>query len=232
MNSAASLCSMKSSPILFTSLIQKIEPATGKLATRNPPVNFLAHLYLSGNDPDIQLGNFIGDFVKGRNLTEQFDPGIAKGIELHRAIDEFTDKHAVVRLSKLRLREKYRHYAPVIIDIFYDHYLAKNWNRYHQTFLPDYAEGIYAMLMSRESVLPEKTKWMMPYMIKGNWLANYARIDGIGRVLKGMSRRTPYDSKMHEAVEDLKISYSEFEKEFFEFFPELDAYSKNFLRIG
>ncbi len=192
-------------------------------------MNFLAHLYLSGTEPDIQLGNFIGDFVKGRNLTEQFGSGIAKGIELHRAIDEFTDKHLVVKRSKERLRPKYGHYSPVIVDIFYDHFLARNWDRFHKTFLPDYTEQVYSMIMSRENILPEKVKWMMPYMIKGNWLANYARVDGIGRVLNGMSRRTPYDSKMDEAVEDLKISYAEFEKEFFEFFPELEKHSSEFL---
>jgi acyl carrier protein phosphodiesterase len=192
-------------------------------------MNFLAHIYLSGDDPNIQLGNFMGDFVKGRNLTEQFGPEIAKGIELHRAIDAFTDKHPIVKQSKVRLREKYRHYAPVIVDIFYDHYLAKNWDKFHNTFLPDFAEQIYTMIMSREAVLPEKVKWMMPYMIKGNWLANYARIDGIGRVLNGMSRRTPYESKMDEAVTDLQTHYSDFEKEFFEFFPQLEAHSKAFL---
>src|SRR5262245_2138204 len=123
-------------------------------------MNFLAHLYLSGNDPNIQLGNFIGDFVKGRNLTEQFETDVARGIELHRVIDEFTDKHPVVKQSKVRLREKYRHYAPVIVDIFYDHYLAKNWDKFHKTFLPDYAEATYKMILSRENVLPEKVKWM------------------------------------------------------------------------
>jgi acyl carrier protein phosphodiesterase len=192
-------------------------------------MNFLAHLYLSGSDPDIQLGNFIGDFVRGRNLVEQFDARIAAGIELHRTIDEFTDKHAIVKLSKDRLRGKYRHYAPVIVDIFYDHYLAKHWDQFHDVFLPDYADNVYAMVMSRETILPEKVKWMMPYMIKQNWLTNYARIDGIGRVLGGMSRRTPYDSKMHESIEELKNHYSEFEMEFLEFFPKLQEHSKTFL---
>lgn len=192
-------------------------------------MNFLAHIYLSGTDPNIQLGNFIGDFVRGRNLTEQFEPGIAKGIELHRAIDEFTDKHEVVKQSKVRLREKYRHYAPVIVDIFYDHYLAKNWAQYHKTFLPDFAEQTYKMILSREAILPEKVKWMMPYMIKQDWLSNYARMDGIARVLRGMSRRTPYESKMHEAVDDLQKFYVEFENEFFEFFPELEEHARNFL---
>ena len=192
-------------------------------------VNFLAHLYLSGDDPNIQLGNFIGDFVKGRNLVEQFDTQIARGIELHRSIDEFTDHHPVVKQSKDRLRDKYRHYSAVIVDIFYDHYLAKNWDQFHKTFLPDYTETIYEMIMSKENILPEKVRWMMPYMIKQNWLANYARIDGIGRVLGGMSRRTSFNSKMEEAVEDLKFSYSEFEKEFFEFFPELEKHCVAFL---
>jgi acyl carrier protein phosphodiesterase len=192
-------------------------------------MNFLAHIYLSGDDPNIQLGNFIGDFVKGRNLAEQFGQEIAKGVELHRAIDAFTDRHPVVKQSKVRLREKYRHYAPVIVDIFYDHYLAKNWDRFHKTFLPDFADRTYTMIMSREAVLPEKVKWMMPYMIKGNWLVNYARLDGIGRVLNGMSRRTPYESKMEEAVTDLEMHYPDFEKEFFEFFPELEAHAQAFL---
>lgn len=192
-------------------------------------MNFLAHLYLSGDDPNIQLGNFIGDFVRGRNLTEQFELGIARGIELHRMIDEFTDKHPVVKQSKVRLREKYRHYAPVIVDIFYDHYLARNWDKFHKVFLPDYAETIYKMILSRENILPEKVKWMMPYMIKQDWLSSYARIDGIARVLSGMSRRTPYESKMNEAVEELIGFYSDFEKEFFEFFPQLEKHSREFL---
>ena len=192
-------------------------------------MNFLAHIYLSGDNPKIQLGNFIGDFVKGRNLTEQFEEGIALGIELHRAIDEFTDKHAVVKKSKNRLRPKYRHYAPVIVDIFYDHYLARHWDKYHKTFLPDFAEQTYSMILSQEAILPEKVKWMMPYMMKQDWLTSYAKIDGIGRVLGGMSRRTPYDSKMNESVEDLKVNYQDFEKEFFDFFPELENHCKKFL---
>src|SRR5450432_1821563 len=92
-------------------------------------MNFLAHLYLSGDNPQVMIGNFIGDFVKGKNLTERFDTDVAKGIALHREIDWFTDTHIVVKQSKDRLRPKYRHYAGVIVDIFYDHFLAKNWDK-------------------------------------------------------------------------------------------------------
>ena len=103
-------------------------------------MNFLAHLYLSGDNEQIIVGNFIGDFVKGRNALQTFDPTIALGIELHRAIDQFTDTHPVVRSSKDRLRPKYRHYAGVIVDIFYDHFLARKWNDYHKTPLPEFAQ--------------------------------------------------------------------------------------------
>ena len=94
-------------------------------------MNFLAHIYLSGTNPKTMVGNFIGDFVKGRNVLEQFEADIAKGIELHRSIDEFTDHHPVVQISKMRLRPKYRHYAAVIVDIFYDHLLSRFWSNYH-----------------------------------------------------------------------------------------------------
>src|SRR5690606_17104395 len=103
-------------------------------------MNFLAHVYLSGDNPKIMVGNFIGDFVKGGRLSERFEKDIARGIELHRAIDDFTDSHAVVLKSKERLRPKYRHYSPVIVDMFYDHILARHWNDYHPQSLPAFAE--------------------------------------------------------------------------------------------
>lgn len=138
-------------------------------------MNFLAHLYLSGDDPEIMVGNFIGDFVRGRNMHEQFQQNIAIGIELHREIDEFTDSHLVVMESKKRLRPKYRHYAPVIVDVFYDHFLAIHWPIWHPQSLPDFATYAYSQLEKHEAVLPERVLQMMPYMIRGNWLVNYAK---------------------------------------------------------
>lgn len=192
-------------------------------------MNFLAHLYLSGDDPHTLVGNFIGDFVKGRNLSSQFEPRIVKGIELHRAIDEFTDKHPVVSQSKLRLRTKYRHYAPVIVDVFYDHFLARNWSDYNSSMdLSEYAQRAYLTLKQFDDILPERVKQMLPYMINGNWLLNYAQIEGIQRALTGMSRRTPFDSKMDESVNDLRQYYNEFKAEFELFFPELIRFCEDF----
>jgi acyl carrier protein phosphodiesterase len=192
-------------------------------------MNFLAHISLSGDNPKIMVGNFIGDFVKGRNMLEQFEPEIARGIALHRAIDEFTDNHPIVTISKNRLRPTYRHYSAVIVDMFYDHLLAKNWERYYKEFLPDFAERSYRILEGFHTILPEGVKYMLPYMTKGNWLVNYARLEGIERALSGMARRSKYESKMELAVEDLKKNYDEFTQEFSIFYPELQKFSNDWL---
>jgi acyl carrier protein phosphodiesterase len=193
-------------------------------------LNFLAHLFLSGNDPEIMVGNFIGDFVRGRNVHEQFRPAIALGIELHREIDDFTDSHAVVMESKKRLRPKYRHYSPVIVDMFYDHFLAKDWPNYHSLPLHQFALEAYSVLDEYNEHLPERVQGLLPHIIKGNWLYNYSRIEGIHGALSGMSRRTPYESRMDEATQDLREFYTEFGNEFSRFFPELQQMSEKFIR--
>ncbi|HTH54425.1 MAG TPA: ACP phosphodiesterase [Cyclobacteriaceae bacterium] len=192
-------------------------------------MNFLAHLFLSGENHEIKVGNFIGDFVKGKNVEERFGKEIAKGISLHREIDWFTDRHPVVKQSKDRLRAKYHHYSGVIVDVFYDHFLAKNFDRYSKIILPDFADECYAIIQQHDSILPEDVKYMMPYMINGNWLTNYSKIEGIHRALNGMSRRTKFVSKMDEASEDLKNHYSDFENEFFSFFPDLEKFADEWI---
>jgi acyl carrier protein phosphodiesterase len=192
-------------------------------------MNFLAHIYLSGGNPKIKVGNFIGDFVKGKNLEDRFGNEVAKGITLHREIDWFTDRHLIVKQSKDRLRQKYHHYSGVIVDVFFDHFLAKNFAHYSEKLLPDFADESYAIIQSYDSILPEEVKYMMPYMINGNWLANYAKIEGIHRALSGMARRTRFDSKMDEASVDLKNNYNEFEKDFFLFFPDLKKFAEDWL---
>jgi acyl carrier protein phosphodiesterase len=192
-------------------------------------MNFLAHAYLSGEKPKILAGNLIADFVKGKQALQSFEFEIAKGIELHRLIDAFTDAHAVVTESKKRLRPKYRHYSGVIVDVFYDHFLATNWDRYHEQSLEDFASHIYKTMGAFDKIVPAGFKHMFPYMIKGNWLLNYARIEGIERALGGMSARTPYESKMDEAVYDLRLHYDLFKKEFEDFFPDLRAVCSRWL---
>ena len=192
-------------------------------------MNFLAHIYLSGTNPKTMVGNFIGDFVKGRNVLEQFEADIAKGIELHRSIDEFTDHHPVVQISKMRLRPKYRHYAAVIVDIFYDHLLSRFWSNYHTEPLENFSQGTYKILQQHGNVLPTPVKHLLPYMIRDNWLLNYGTFDGIGKALTGISRRARHDSRMDESIHDLREYYEAFKSEFELFFPDLKKHSEQFL---
>jgi acyl carrier protein phosphodiesterase len=194
-------------------------------------MNFLAHIYLSGENSNIMVGNFIGDFVKGRNLMDQFDPEIATGIELHRSIDDYTDRHPVVRESKLRLRPKYRHYSPVIVDVYYDHFLSKYWTNYHDEPLSDFSVRTYRTLESYRDILPYGVTQLLPYMIKDNWLLNYGTFDGIGQTLRGMTRRSRHNSRMDESLEDLREHYNDFKTEFEEFFPSLVAHCKEFMTL-
>lgn len=188
-------------------------------------MNFLAHIYLSFNDKEITLGNFIADSIRG-NKYKHLPDRIQKGIKLHRFIDTFTDAHPTVRQSTKRLHENYSHYSGVIVDIFYDHFLAKNWSTYSDIPLDVFVDNFYDLLEDNYEILPDTTKHMMPYMIADNWIFNYSKLEGIGRVLNGMNRRTKNKSKMNFAILDLEQHYDEFEKEFTSFFEELITFSK------
>ena len=189
-------------------------------------MNYLAHIYLSNEEEEITLGNFIADGVKGKKYV-QFPLGIQQGILLHRAIDSYTDAHPIVRKSTKRLHKKYSHYSGVIVDILYDHFLAKNWTQYHSIPLHKYTENFYNLINSNFDRLTPRIQKMMPYMIEQNWLLSYASIDGIGKILDQMNRRTNNQSKMNLAVIELTKYYKEFEEEFTLFFEDLKKYSKN-----
>ncbi len=188
-------------------------------------MNYLAHIYLSGDNDLVTIGNFIADGIKGKRY-KKFSKDIQIGILLHRHIDTYTDAHKTVRLSTKRLHEKYSHYSGVIVDILYDHFLAKNWASYSDKPLDKYIEKFYDSLEINYDLLPLRIQKMMPYMLADNWLLSYASIDGISRVLDGVNRRTKNRSSMNEAVVELEEFYTEFENEFSDFFDELIASSK------
>ncbi len=189
-------------------------------------MNYLAHVYLSNENEGITIGNFIADGIKGKKYTK-YPKEIQKGILLHRGIDSFTDFHPTVRLSTKRLHKNYGHYSGVIVDILYDHFLAKNWNKYHEQPLEEYIENFYELLRNSFDVLTPRIKRMMPYLISDNWLLSYATVEGISKILVQMNRRTNNISKMNFAVLELEEYYEEFENEFTSFFEELRAFSNN-----
>ncbi len=188
-------------------------------------MNILAHLYLSGESKEVMLGNFIADFVNGEEAAEYQRP-IYLGILLHREIDRFTNSHLLFSQSKKKLWQRHRHYSSVIVDIFYDHFLAKNWLDYSSIELQKFSDHAYSTLQGFEESLPAKAKYVLPHMISNNWLVNYAKLDGINRAMQGLARRASFQSEMAKALEDLENHYDSFERDFTAFFPDLVSHSK------
>jgi acyl carrier protein phosphodiesterase len=188
-------------------------------------MNYLAHIYLSGENELLKIGNFMADHIKGSKY-KTYPQDIQKGILLHRQIDSFTDNNKVARISKRRLNERYGLYKGIIIDILYDHFLAKNWNAYSEIQLGDYSKEFYRLLQQNYEVLPEKIQHMSKYMIKDDWLKSYAQVEGIQQVLSGMNRRTGGKSNMDQAIHDLEMHYDDFESDFTSFFDELCYFSE------
>lgn len=186
-------------------------------------MNFLAHVYLSGDSDLIKIGNFMADSIRGHSY-DIYPEEIQKGILLHRSIDSFTDMHPVYRQSKHRLHEKYGHYSGVIMDIFYDHFLAKNWSDYSSESLEDYADNFYQLLKDNYESLTERVKGMMPYMIARNWFVSYASLAGLEMIMFQMDHRTKNRVAMHESMVELQEFYLEFEAEFKLFFDELQKH--------
>lgn len=187
-------------------------------------MNFLAHIYLSGNNDLVKIGNFMADGIRGKQY-EHLPPDVQKGILLHRSIDTYTDNHPIFREGTKRLHEKYHHYAGVIMDVFYDHFLAKNWPQYSDEKLEDFVERFYQSLRDHYQLLTEKTQGMMPYMIQHNWLLNYQYKEGIARILFQMDQRTKNNSKMQYSINELEQYYPLFESEFTRFFQDLRVHA-------
>lgn len=189
-------------------------------------MNYLAHLYLSFNHEEITIGNFIADAVKGKRFND-YIKGIKNGILIHREIDFFTDNHEIVKVGKRRLAE-YRHYSGVIMDIYYDHFLAKNWSSYSEIRLEQFTKIQYELLQKNHSHLPERMRYILKYMEQGDWLSNYENMDGIHFALHGLSQRTKFKSGMEHAVKNLETDYELLEKEFQKFFDEIKLHIHNF----
>lgn len=190
-------------------------------------MNFLAHLYLAGENEGLIVGNFIADSVKGNKFNE-YEPSIAKGIQMHRAIDFFSDTHPIYRQTSHRLAPIYGKFSGVITDMFFDHFLAHNWSNYSSIDLAAFAENIYNILRKHQANMPEKSRIILTYMSSRNWLVSYVQIEGIRRALKGLSERMKYYSPMDEAVKELEKDYELYKNDFVDFFPLLQEHVKDF----
>ncbi len=186
-------------------------------------MNFLGHLYLSGDEPLTIVGNFMADSVKGRDLSA-YPEAVRRGIILHRAIDTFTDQHPLFVTGRARARIHMGRYAGVVMDLFYDHLLAVHWERWHPERLADYAQRMYALLHTHRELLPERTRHMLPYMIHGDWLTSYASMDGLSQALAGLSRRASQGSIMLGAERILAGNLEAYRTEFEAFLPLIEQH--------
>lgn len=186
-------------------------------------MNYLAHIYLSGDSEEIKVGNFIGDFVKGKQ-HQQFPEQVAYGIMLHRRIDSFTDQHSSVREFIKLLRPGYGKYAGIVTDVFFDHFLAFNWSDYSVDSLHQFTKNAHAIFLSNFGLLPFQVKQFLPILIYHKRLESYAKRENLFTVLEIMSRRTSLPANSEWAMQTLNQEYDQFESLFRSFFPELIDY--------
>lgn len=192
-------------------------------------MNYLAHLYLAEDSPESILGNLLGDFVKGR-LDRTYSPEIIRGIITHRKVDSFTDSHKLVLLSKRLISPRRRRFAGIIVDVSFDHFLARYWADYSSVELGFFTRRVYDLLKLYRDTLPEGLRSSIPRMSDEDWLGSYSRIEGVGAVLDRISRRFKRENGLKGSVEELESNYSALEDNFRAFFPELIAFVEDFRR--
>ena len=193
-------------------------------------MNFLAHTYLSGCNEEIIVGNFMGNYVKGRNY-KLFPEQVKKGILIHRDIDSFTDLHQITRISKQRIASRYHKYAGIITDIFYDHFLASMWDNYSNLSLPEFVKRTYDLLKRNYKFLPDAIKRWFPTFLENNWMMAYTTVDGIELVLERMSANTSLPDHSAFAVDVLRDQYALFMDDFLRFFPLIIQFLEQKYRI-
>lgn len=189
-------------------------------------MNFLAHLYLSPPDDDALLGSLMGDFVKGPLAAHPADD-LRRGMALHRRIDSYTDAHPIVRDSRNRISAARRRYAGIMVDMFYDHFLARDWTRYHEQPLADFAQRVYALLLRNRERLPERLARITPYMAEQDWLSSYRAIESIHVALERMGTRLTRGNALRGAAGELVVHYDALEADFRDFFPQVTAFARD-----
>ena len=187
-------------------------------------MNYLAHAYLSFNQPAVLAGNLISDFVKGKQLN-LYPEDVRKGIVLHRAIDSFTDEHAATREAKNIFKPHYRLYSAAFIDVSYDHFLANDGQQFPDDSLSAFSQEVYDSLEKYLDVFPEPFRKMFPYMKQQNWLYNYRNRLGIERSFAGVVHRAAYLSESDTAFKLFEENYNKLQQYYADFFPALHQYA-------
>lgn len=190
-------------------------------------MNFLFHMHLSGNDPELLVGNFMGDFVKGP-LGDTYPPRITQGLVLHRKIDSFAQRDASFQASRLRMSPHFGLYRGVLVDIFYDHLLAKDWNTWSDVPLPDYISLTRSIIERHLAIMPKRLQEFVP-VIFSELLPSYGSYSGIESALRRMSGRVRRPNPLAEGITELKLHYKELENDFGRFIVAIQQYSTEYI---
>lgn len=184
-------------------------------------MNYLAHLHLAPDEEQARIGNLLGDFLKPALATHLPAP-MQAGMTLHRFIDHFTDQHAIVIRAKRRIASERQRYAGILIDIFFDHYLARHWSQFDHRALSDFSQQVYAELQKYDAILPKRLQEVAPSMIQYDWLGGYQHVERIEMVLAGFARhRIGRASAFAAGIDDLRMHYGQLESDFMAFYPQL-----------
>lgn len=187
-------------------------------------MNWLAHLYLSEPDTEFRLGNLLADQVRGAD-RDKVSAAFKRGMACHQAIDAFAESHPVVKRSRQRIGPTQRRFSGILVDVFYDHFLARDWAQFSEVPLESFTHTAYRDFTPLASTLPEEARITLERIIEHDWLTSYRDISGIRDVLERLSHRLSDRLKrpmsLHSAVKDLRAHYREFENDFRLFFPEV-----------
>ena len=176
-------------------------------------MNYLAHAYLSKEDEGLLIGNFIADHLRG-NKFDHLSEGIKKGIVLHRQIDTFTDQHASFKRSKRLFYKGFERYSGVLVDIYFDHFLASNFSFHHHKTLPEFTEEVYSVYQNNIHLLPENSNKFLGYVLQNNIYHAYGNIQGIEKVLFHLSHRIGHDVMLNESVKLFNTNKSALQENF------------------
>ena len=192
-------------------------------------MNFLAHLVLSPGGEEIMAGNFFADRVKGQRWKELPD-GYAQGVLLHRRIDHFVDQHPLVREAKQFIDPHFGHFRGVLLDVFWDHFLALHFEQHTPFVLGDFSQEAHAVLAKHASAFHPQAHQLVHAMRQGNWLHGYADLSSLDRILKQMAARFPYENPMGEGVQALQARYADFSQTFSNLWPQMTTEFGLFLK--
>lgn len=190
-------------------------------------MNFLAHLFLGPRDPEQALGSLLGDFVRGPVNKLPLPEGVRQGVQLHRRIDSFTDSHAVVAMSRARVSVQRRRYAGIMIDMFYDHFLARHWDRFADQPISEFTADMYALLLAQRAIIPDNAWPVIARMAEHDWLSSYAQMAVMHRALDNIALRVRRTNPLPGSAHELEHNYAALEADFLAFMPQAMDFARS-----